>query len=135
MASVVRAPPPPSSVLPSRGRSHRKFATGVDALLTDNRRRDVQDVVDAGLVKQERLQLHLASASNPCVRIAERGLRETTDGAVGLGAVHSDHECIAAIERHLQAHDDNTERFVWSTPADSLLHRVAGCTVVSEAVL
>lgn len=51
----------------------------------DSRCRQARDVVDGGLVKRERLQLHLSFAWNVCARCAERGFSEQADGTVECG--------------------------------------------------
>ena len=68
------------------------------------------------------------------MNLVERWFRELTDKAIRRGVFYSVPDLIAAIERYLQAHNDDPQPFVWTASIDSILDKVRRCKAVLETV-
>ncbi len=66
--------------------------------------------------------------------LVERWFRELTEKALGRGVFHSVPDLITAIERYLDARNNDPKPFVWTATADDILAKVARGRVALQAV-
>jgi transposase len=103
-------------------------------LIVDNYRTHKHDNVKQWLTKHPRFQLHFTPTSSSWLNLVERWFRELTDKALRRGVFHSVPDLTAAIERYLNAHNDDPKPFIWTASIDSILEKVSRCKAVLETV-
>jgi transposase len=103
-------------------------------LIVDNYRTHKHANVERWLAKHPRFHLHFTPTSSSWLNLVERWFRELTDKAIRRGVFHSVPDLIEAIEKFLNAHNDDPKPFVWTASAEAIVKKVNGCKAVLETV-
>ncbi len=103
-------------------------------LILDNYGTHSHPEVRAWLARHPRFHLHFTPTSSSWLNLVERWFRDLTGQALRRGAFHSVPDLIAAIERYLQAHNNDPKPFVWTATAESILDKVRRGRVTLEQV-
>jgi transposase len=93
-------------------------------MILDNYGTHKHENVNKWLAKHPRFHLHFTPTSSSWANMVERFFGELTDKAIRRGVFHSVPDLIAAIERYLEAHNENPEPFVWTATAEQILEKV-----------
>jgi len=93
-------------------------------MIVDNYGTHKHENVNKWLAKHPRFHLHFIPTSSSWANMVERFFGELTDKALRRGVFHSVPDLIAAIERYLEAHNENPEPFVWTATAEKILEKV-----------
>ena len=93
-------------------------------MILDNYGTHKHENVNKWLAKHPRFHLHFIPTSSSWANMVERFFAELTDKAIRRGVFHSVPDLIAAIERYLEAHNENPEPFVWTATAEQILDKV-----------
>ena len=93
-------------------------------MIVDNYGTHKHENVNKWLAKHPRFHLHFIPTSSSWANMVERFFGELTDKALRRGVFHSVPDLIAAIERYLEAHNENPEPFVWTATAEKILETV-----------
>jgi transposase len=103
----------------------REVPTGLDVhLVLDNYATHKHPNVVKWLAKHPRFHLHFTPTSSSWLNLVERFFRELTDKALRRGVFGSVPDLIAAVERYLQATNNDPKPFIWTATAESILAKV-----------
>ena len=103
-------------------------------LILDNYATHKHPDVKNWLAKHPRFHLHFTPTSSSWLNLVERWFRDITDKAIRRGVFPSVPDLISAIERYLNAHNDDPKPFVWVTSAESILEKVGRGRVALETI-
>jgi hypothetical protein len=78
-------------------------------MILDNYATHKHKNVKIWLAKHSRFHLHFTPTSSSWLNLVERWFRELTDKAIRRGVFHFVPDPIAAIENHMEAHNDEAE--------------------------
>jgi transposase len=93
-------------------------------MILDNYATHKHPAVKSWLAKHPRFHLHFTPTSSSWLNLVERWFRELTDKAIRRGVFHSVPDLIAAIEKYMQAHNDEPKPLVWTATTESILAKV-----------
>jgi transposase len=103
----------------------RETPKGLDVhLILDNYATHKHPNVKSWLTKHPRFHLHFTPTSSSWLNLVERWFRELTDKAIRRGVFHSVPDLITAIEKFLQANNNDPKPFIWTATADAILEKV-----------
>jgi transposase len=109
--------------------------TGLDLhLIVDNYGTHKHPRVKSWLRRHPRFHLHFIPTSSSWLNMVERWFREITDKRIRRGTFKSVPDLIVAIMDYLENHNQNPRVFVWSTPADKILTKIAICKEALETL-
>ena len=103
-------------------------------LILDNYATHQHPDVKNWLAKHPRFHLHFTPTSSSWLNLVERWFRDITDKAIRRGVFPSVPDLISAIERYLNAHNDDPKPFVWVASVESILEKVSRGRVVLDAI-
>ena len=104
-------------------------------LILDNYATHNHADVQTWLRRHQRFHLHFTPTSSSWLNLVERWFRELTDKALRRGSFNSVPDLITAIEKYLDAHNDDPKPFVWTATAESILEKVRRGRVTLEQVV
>ncbi len=104
-------------------------------LILDNYATHNHADVQTWLRRHQRFHLHFTPTSSSWLNLVERWFRELTDQALRRGSFNSVPDLITAIEKYLDAHNDDPKPFVWTATAESILEKVRRGRVTLEQVV
>jgi transposase len=103
----------------------KETPNGLDVhLILDNYATHKHQNVRRWLAKHPRFHLHFTPTSSSWLNLVERWFRDLTDKAIRRGVFHSVPDLIVAIEKYLQANNDDPKPFIWTATADAILEKV-----------
>jgi DDE superfamily endonuclease len=85
---------------------------------------DLHLIVDNdGTHKHPRFHLHFIPTSSSWLNMVERWFREITDKRIRRGSFQNVPDLIAAINHHVQTHNQNPRVFVWSASGERIMSK------------
>ena len=103
-------------------------------LVIDNYATHKHAKVKAWLKRHPRFHLHFTPTSASWINQVERFFGLITEDAIRRGVFHSVADLKATIERYLENHNADPKPFVWTTPTDEILEKVARGRQVLESL-
>ena len=110
-----------------------KFLKQIDAetppeldlhLIVDNYATHKHARVRAWLKRHPRFHMHFTPTSSSWLNLVERWFREITDKRIRRGSFTSLAKLEAAIESYIQAHNQNSQAFIWTASVENILAKV-----------
>ncbi len=110
-----------------------KFLKQIDAetppeldlhLIVDNYATHKHARVRAWLKRHPRFHMHFTPTSSSWLNLVERWFREITDKRIRRGSFTSVAKLEAAIESYIQAHNQNSQAFIWTASVENTLAKV-----------
>ena len=110
-----------------------KFLKQIDAetppeldlhLIVDNYATHKHARVRAWLKRHPRFHMHFTPTSSSWLNLVERWFREITDKRIRRGSFTSVAKLEAAIESYIQAHNQNSQAFIWTASVENILAKV-----------
>ncbi len=110
-----------------------KFLKQIDAetppeldlhLIVDNYATHKHARVRAWLKRHPRVHMHFRPTSSSWLNLVERWFREITDKRIRRGSFTSVAKLEAAIESYIQAHNQNSQAFIWTASVENILAKV-----------
>jgi transposase len=93
-------------------------------LIVDNYATHKHPAVKAWIKRHPRFHMHFTPTSSSWLNLVERWFRELTDKRVRRGVFRSLDELINAISNFIDAHNNNSHRFIWTAPVQRILEKV-----------
>jgi len=81
--------------------------------------------VKSWLRRHPRFHLHFIATSSSWLNLVERWFREITDKRLRRGSFENVPALIKAITEYLANHNQNPKVFVWSTPVERIVAKIA----------
>jgi hypothetical protein len=81
--------------------------------------------VKSWLKRHSRFHVHLIPTSSSWLNLVEHWFREVTDKRIRRGAFQNVKQLIAAIQDFIQHHNQDSQPFVWTAQAETILAKVA----------
>jgi transposase len=94
-------------------------------LIVDNYATHKHAKVRAWLKKHPRFHLHFTPTSASWLNMVERFFRDLTVNRLRRGVFRSLEELIAALEKHVAAHNREPKPLIWTAKADDILEKVS----------
>lgn len=93
-------------------------------LIADNYSTHKAPQVKAWLAKHPRFHIHFTPTSASWLNMVERFFRDLTTKRLRRGVFRSVEDLVAAIEEHLEHHNENPSPYIWTKSATDILEKV-----------
>ena len=93
-------------------------------LIADNYSTHKHPKVKRWLKRHPRFHMHFIPTSSSWLNMIERWFREITDKRIRRDAFTSVPQLIAAIDAHIQNHNENPQPFIWTAQVQDILEKV-----------
>jgi transposase len=102
-------------------------------LIVDNYGTHKHPRVQSWLKRHPRFRLHFTPTSSSWLNLVERWFREITDKRIRRGSFKNVQMLVTAIQRYIDAHNQNPRVFIWSASVESILAKIAKCKEALDA--